>query len=183
MEIVNSEPRLFVSEQAKTPKSHPNRPNIRFCLFAAVFTIGLQWQGFAQGTAFTYQGRLNDSGVPANGTYDFTFQLFDAATGGSSQGGPVTNNNMVVSQGLFTTILDFGANPFVAGAPRWLEIGARTNNGDVFTVLAPRQQLTPSPYAVFAGNAASAGSVTGPVSANQLSGTIANNNLPTNAVF
>ena len=31
---------------------------------------------FAQGTAFTYQGRLNSSGSPANGSYDLTFTLY-----------------------------------------------------------------------------------------------------------
>jgi len=30
------------------------------------------------GTAFSYQGRLEDSSSPANGTYDFEFLLFDA---------------------------------------------------------------------------------------------------------
>jgi hypothetical protein len=34
----------------------------------------------AQGTAFTYQGRLNVSGSPANASYDFQFALYDAAT-------------------------------------------------------------------------------------------------------
>ena len=27
----------------------------------------------AQGTAFSYHGRLNDEGIPANGSYDFVF--------------------------------------------------------------------------------------------------------------
>ena len=30
---------------------------------------------FAQGTAFTYQGRLNDGGNPANGIYDLRFTV------------------------------------------------------------------------------------------------------------
>lgn len=33
---------------------------------------------FAQGTLFTYQGRLNDNGRPANGTYDLTFTIYDS---------------------------------------------------------------------------------------------------------
>ena len=45
----------------------------------------------AQGTAFTYQGRLNDGGSPASGSYDLTFALFDAATSGNQVGGTVTN--------------------------------------------------------------------------------------------
>ena len=35
------------------------------------------------GTAFTYQGRFNSGGSPANGAYDFEFKLFDAATAGT----------------------------------------------------------------------------------------------------
>jgi len=35
----------------------------------------------AQTTAFTYQGRLSDTNVAANGPYDFQFALYDALTG------------------------------------------------------------------------------------------------------
>ncbi|HMD55678.1 MAG TPA: hypothetical protein VKJ65_14120, partial [Phycisphaerae bacterium] len=40
----------------------------------------------AQGTAFTYQGRLNGGGSPANGLYDFQFALSNAPSGGSQVG-------------------------------------------------------------------------------------------------
>ena len=36
------------------------------------------------GTTFTYQGRLIDGGIAANGAYDLRFKLFDAATGRAS---------------------------------------------------------------------------------------------------
>src|SRR6476469_5790691 len=38
------------------------------------------------GSGFTYQGRLVVSGSPASGNYDFSFALFDAATGGNQIG-------------------------------------------------------------------------------------------------
>ena len=38
------------------------------------------------GTAFTYQGRLQDGGAPANGPYDFRFMLFDGPAAGSQVG-------------------------------------------------------------------------------------------------
>ncbi len=38
---------------------------------------------YGQVTAFTYQGKLNDSGNAANGQYDFQFKLFDTATVGT----------------------------------------------------------------------------------------------------
>jgi len=41
---------------------------------------------FAQGTAFTYQGRLNASGQPANGVYDLRFRLSSDALGNNYVG-------------------------------------------------------------------------------------------------
>jgi VCBS repeat protein/endosialidase-like protein len=149
-------------------------------VFVLLSILSFGFCGFGQGTAFTYQGRLDDAVGPANGTYDFTFQLFDAPTGGSSQGGPVTNSSIAVTQGLFTAMVDFGPNSFIVGGTHWLEIGARTNNAGTFTVLSPRQQLTPTPFSVFAATAAG---ISGTISATKLVGTIANSNLPTNAVF
>jgi len=93
------------------------------------------------GTAFTYQGSLTDAGAPANGPYDFQFGLFEAATGGIPVA--VLNvNGVPVNNGLFTVKLDFGQNIFT-GDSRWLEISLAG------TALSPRQELTPSPYALF----------------------------------
>lgn len=35
----------------------------------------------ALNTAFTYQGQLNQNGAPVNGSCDFIFSFYDAATG------------------------------------------------------------------------------------------------------
>ena len=101
----------------------------------------------AQGTAITYQGRLLTSGASANGSYDLTFKLFAANSGGSALAGPLTNSATGVSNGLFTVTLDFGPSVFT-GANRWLEIVVCTNGPGAFSTLAPRQQLTPAPYAL-----------------------------------
>ena len=117
----------------------------------------------AQGTAVTYQGRLNDSGVPANGTYDLRFRLFDAATNGNFSGGVVTLPTVGVSNGLFTVTLGFNY-PNFDGSARWLDIGVRTNGSpDAYTNLVPRQALTPTPYAIFANTASNvvSGGLTG----------------------
>jgi hypothetical protein len=103
---------------------------------------------YAQGTAFTYQGRLSNGTNAATGSYDLRFALFDAVTAGGQQANLLTNSATPITNGLFTVTLDFG-NQF-PGAPRWLEIAVRTNGAATFTNLAPRQQLTPVPYAVFA---------------------------------
>ena len=55
---------------------------------------------FAQGTAFTYQGRLNDGSNPANGLYDFRAGIFLTNSGGGTVAGPLTNSAVVVSNGI-----------------------------------------------------------------------------------
>lgn len=129
----------------------------------------------AQGSAFTYQGRLNSAAGPANGLYDFQFTLYDIANTGNSLGNAQTNAAVAVVNGLFTVMLDFG-NQFT-GADRWLEIAVRTNGGAGFILLAPRQPLTPAPYAVTAAN------VVGPINGSSIaSGTIGSGQLATGAV-
>jgi alpha-tubulin suppressor-like RCC1 family protein len=123
----------------------------------------------AQGTAFTYQGRLNDGGGPANGSYDLTFTLFDTNSGGTVVAGPRTNSPLGVTNGLFTVTLDFGDQ--FPGTDRWLEIGVRTNGGGSFATLSPRQLLTATPYAVRSANAATAASASS-VAATNITGTI-----------
>ena len=107
------------------------KPTTAIALSLLVFTlIDPPSTSQAQGTAFTYQGRLNDGAAVANGNYDFTFTLWNAASGPSQTGGALTNSAVVISNGLFTVSLDFGAN--FTGAARWLEIAVRTNGGGSF---------------------------------------------------
>lgn len=104
------------------------------------------------GTAFTYQGRLNDGAAAANGLFDLRLTLFNTAAGGGALGPSVTNANVPVAGGLFTATADFGS--VYDGTARWLEIAVRTNGAQAFTTLAPRQLLAPAPHALFASNAA-----------------------------
>lgn len=108
----------------------------------------------AQGTAFTYQGRLNDGASAASGLYDINFTLFDAVTNGNVIAGPVTNIATSVNDGLFTVTLDFGAGAFDRNA-RFLELGVRTNGSSQFVILVPRQPITAAPYAITAGDVTS----------------------------
>ena len=133
----------------------------------------------AQGTAFTYQGCLNNGVNPVTGSYDLAFSLYGTNTGGSSIAGPVTNSATGVTNGLFTTAIDFGPDVF-AGGSNWLAIAVRTNGTGGFTTLTPRQQVMPTPYAVYSANAGSAVTATtattansaGSVSAGNIVGTI-----------
>ncbi len=103
--------------------------------------------GQAQTTAFSYQGRLTDMNNPPTGTYQMEFKLFDAAAGGDQIGETVPNPNVSVAQGVFTVSLDFGEDIFT-GADRFLEISVRRNAGENFVTLAPRQQISSSPYSI-----------------------------------
>lgn len=107
---------------------------------------------FAQGTAFLYQGSLNDGGLAANGSYDLTFTLYDSTNQpGNIVGGAITNLATPVTNGLFTAMLDFGS--VFDGTGRWLAIGVRTNGATTFITLSPRQPVLPVPYAIYAGSA------------------------------
>lgn len=92
-------------------------------------------------TTLTYQGSLQQSGVPANGAYDLQFSLWDALAGGNRIGSAVQLADIPVSDGLFTVQLDFGVAPF-DGTPLWLEVSVDR------TALAPRQPVTSVPWSI-----------------------------------
>src|SRR5437867_97361 len=115
----------------------------------------------AQSAALTYQSRLLDAGQPANGNYDFELSIAEALTNGSYAGSILSMPAVLVVNGIFTVTLDFGDSVF-DGSPRWPEVAVRTNDSPAsFTVLAPRQPITASPYSVFAETAATAGTADG----------------------
>jgi hypothetical protein len=95
-------------------------------------------------TAFIYQGQLSDTGGPVTGTCDFTFKLFDAATNGVQIGADVNANNTTVTNGSFSVELDFG--DAFTGDARYLEVTVDCGSGP--TLLSPRQELKPVPYAL-----------------------------------
>ena len=143
--------------------------NSKSFLFLALTVLAGNLAVHAQSTAFTYQGRLDSSGSPSTGSYDLRVFVFDAAGGGFLRGF-LTNSAVVVSNGLFTTTLDFGFGVF-NGGPRWLEIGVRSNGtATAFNTLAPRQAVLPAPYAFWSANASQAVTLTGTVPASGLNG-------------
>lgn len=106
-------------------------------------------------TAFTYQGYLKDAGQPVTDTADFTFSLWTAETGGDLICEDINIPDVEISDGLFTVVLDFGPGVFT-GQPPWLEIRVDLHNGGDAT-LSPRQQILPTPYAIYASEAGSGG--------------------------
>jgi hypothetical protein len=118
--------------------------NILFVTLIIVLSAGAM---LGQTNGFTYQGRLTDGGLPANGNYDLQFSLFDAADGSNQIGPTKIVSSVSVSAGVFTVTLDFGGNSFT-GANRFLEISARPSGAASFILLTPRQPITSTPYAV-----------------------------------
>lgn len=87
-----------------------------------------------------------DGNAPANGTYDFRVELYDAPSGGNQVGLTLTKSAVAVNEGLFTLTLDFG-NVF-DGLALWLDIAVRPAGSGNFTALQPRQAITATPYAL-----------------------------------
>ncbi len=100
------------------------------------------------GTGFFYQGRLKNGNRPASGVYDFRFRLYTAQNGGTQVGTPVTRSNVLVSNGLFAVVLDFGASAFT-GETRWLQVEVKPGLvPGQYIVLSPRQPIYAVPYAL-----------------------------------
>jgi hypothetical protein len=118
-----------------------------FFLLIVLLLVTANSAVLAQTTTFTYQGRLTDGGTPANGAYDLQFALFDSISSGGQIGSTQSVPSVSVSSGIFTVSRDFGAGAFT-GANRYLEISARLGGSGSFTLLAPRQPITSTPYAV-----------------------------------
>ncbi len=110
-----------------------------FCAFVAVSIS-------AQTTEFTYQGSLTNSGLPANGNFDFEFALFDTLSGGNPIVATIPKNNVPVTNGIFSVKLDFGS--VFPGGNRFLEIRVRPAGQPGITTLGPRQLIDSAPYSI-----------------------------------
>lgn len=100
------------------------------------------------GTAFTYQGELEQQNVLATGVYDFQFDLFDVEINGDALTSPFQLENIDVQDGIFTVELDFGSGVF-DGTQLWLAVAVRDGASvAAYTPLIPRQKLTSSPYSI-----------------------------------
>jgi len=107
-------------------------------------------------TSFTYQGELRTTSGPVSGTCDFQFSLWDALNGGAQVGSMQAVNGVSVVNGRFAAQLDFGSSAF-SGDARWLQIAVQCSGDTAFTSLAPRQPLTPAPYALYSPRSAWSG--------------------------
>ena len=111
----------------------------------------------AMGTSITYQGRMIDNNDVADGLYDLRFELYDSPSDGNQIGSTVESNDLDIVDGYFAVELDFG--PVYDGNAVWLAIEVRAgevNDPNGYTMLSPRQQVTPTPYALYAKTAGNA---------------------------
>jgi len=127
------------------------RPTFVATVLALVLVCG-NATGAPLGTAFTYQGALEEGGAPANGIFDLQLHLYAVAFGGTPLQ-TLLKEDVPVSDGVFTVELDFGEDEVNDGDELWLGIEVSEANAGVFTPLSPRQHLTAAPYALFARQA------------------------------
>jgi hypothetical protein len=100
---------------------------------------------------FSYQGILEDGGVPAEGAYDLAFTVYDDPLAGTVLDERLVLDNVPVNGGVFSVELTLKPSVFDA-QQTWLEIevrpGASVDPAD-FALLGPRQKITPVPYALY----------------------------------
>lgn len=125
------------------------------CLLGSLLGTGAA-QGAPLGSAFTYQGQLRESGLPANGLYDLQVCLFDGPVNPVTLACAPDFADVPVEVGLFTLSLDFGTAPF-AGEVRYLELRVRPGaSSGGYTILSPRQAIRPAPEALRAAASSAA---------------------------
>jgi hypothetical protein len=116
--------------------------------------------------AFTYEGWLTDANGPMEGLYDFQFTLYDDPDPNfGMQIGYINEvNDLEVSNGCYAVYLDFSTGDpnldsnIFNGDARWIEVACRAgelNDPNEYTILSPRLEILPVPYALYAKTAGS----------------------------
>ncbi len=119
-------------------------------LMLAVLAAAATVTPVAMAEPISYQGRFADNGAAPVGDYQIRFRLFGAASGGSALGSEVVRAVTPAEQdaGIFAfSDIDFGDGLFT-GEARWIEVAVKESSAPDFTVLAPRQPVGATPYAV-----------------------------------
>lgn len=136
----------------------PNRSSILLLLAALLVAQPGPAAAAPLGRSFTYQGQLQQAGVPVEGAVSLRFSLWDAAgsgdppSGGTMIGGVQVVTNVPVTGGVFSVAVnandEFGPQAF-NGEARWLQVEVCADSTCASaTVLGPRQAVTAAPYAL-----------------------------------
>ena len=111
--------------------------------------VDVSAQAASQTTAFTYQGQLIAGGTLPTGLYQFTFTLYDAASGGSQVVGTPRFSIRSSDQRVVHHGPRFRAG--ISGTQTWLEVKVGTTTLNEET-LAARQPIDAVPVAQYALN-------------------------------
>lgn len=130
--------------------------------FAALLALPFLATADSVGTAFTYQGRLDQNGAPASGSFDLKFERFDVSANGQPLGAALEFPARAIVGGLISVDLDFGGPAVFDGTAYWLQISARAAGAPAYVPVPGRTPIRPTPYAIHALSAAKvrAGAVT-----------------------
>lgn len=115
----------------------------RLLLTAAGLAVAAMAGTASAQSTFTYQGVLEQAGSPVTGTENIRFRIFDDETGGTLFG--ETTQNVDVTDGVFSTELNFGPLSTIDPESAWLEIAVSTGPGTWDTL--GRQRVTSAPFA------------------------------------
>ncbi|HEV7490677.1 MAG TPA: tail fiber domain-containing protein [Rhodanobacteraceae bacterium] len=113
---------------------------IRSTLMTAALLLAMGSTALQAGS-FTYQGRLNDGGQPANGHYDLKIGLYGDEHSTVPLFPPVTVFGVDVHEGSFSTPLDFGNSAQNGG---WIGVSVRPAGSGDFAALSGRSRVEPN---------------------------------------
>lgn len=126
------------------PMLLPARLRVRLGLHAAILALAAAAApalAAPQLPDFVYQGRLQQDGAPADGNFDLSFALFDAASGGNQVGVAIDEVDYPVDDGVFSISLSFpGA---FTGTQLYLQVSVEG------IPMLPRQPVATTPVAQF----------------------------------
>ncbi len=115
-------------------------PFRRYLLASALAAMFAMPATTASAAPFTFQGVLEQSGMPLNGDANLVFKLFNSESGSNQVGSTITASAYPVLEGVFTIDLDFAGVMF-QDEIRWLQVEV---DG---TPLVPRIEILPAPVA------------------------------------
>lgn len=183
---------FLLSRRCLWGREHLYTRFVRALSFASATVVATAVCAQPQPQTFTYQGEVRDGAGLAQGSHDFLFDLLDE---GESVVQRLCADNVIVTDGRFTVVLDPGEEfPFFASDIRSIRVSVRTDTGSDcnddsgFEALSPTQPFTRAPLAsrsTFADRAGTADSLAGLTpsfftNAGNLVGTVPDSALSTN---
>jgi hypothetical protein len=150
---------MYAPLDLKTNQSHHLTGIVFKGLLCLLLTAGIVAADYTPSNKiFTYQGRLYDGGIPADGEYDLMFRLLDGPDPNEAKA--VTweevYNEHSVSNGFLTVDLNFAPygqfsqDDLFDGSDRWLRIGIRPcelEDPNEYTFIYPLTKLNAVPFA------------------------------------